>query len=151
VTTNLTALTVAKEMGIYQEGDEVLTGEDLERISQEEFEAKVRKVSVYARVSPLHKLKIVEAWKKKGEVVAMTGDGVNDAPALKKSDIGIAMGITGTEVTKESADLVLADDNFATIVKAVELGRETYDNIKKYLTTSCKPIWLKSSFSPLRC
>ena len=130
----LTALAVAKELGIYHEGDEVLTGEDLERISQEEFEAKVRNVTVYARVSPLHKLKIVEAWKKKGEVVAMTGDGVNDAPALKKSDIGVAMGITGTEVTKESADLVLADDNFATIVKAVELGRETYDNIKKYLT-----------------
>ena len=130
----LTALAVAKELGIYHEGDEVLTGEDLERISQEEFEAKVRNVTVYARVSPLHKLKIVEAWKKKGEVVAMTGDGVNDAPALKKSDIGVAMGITGTEVTKESADLVLADDNFATIVKAVELGRWTYDNIKKYLT-----------------
>ncbi len=130
----LTALAVAKELGIYHEGDQVLTGEELERISQEEFEAKVRNVTVYARVSPLHKLKIVEAWKKKGEVVAMTGDGVNDAPALKKSDIGIAMGITGTEVTKESADLVLADDNFATIIRAVELGRLTYDNIKKYLT-----------------
>ena len=130
----LTALAVAKELGIYHEGDQVLTGEDLDRISEEEFEAKVRNVTVYARVSPLHKLKIVQAWKKKGEVVAMTGDGVNDAPALKKSDIGVAMGITGTEVTKESADLVLADDNFATIVKAVELGRETYDNIKKYLT-----------------
>jgi Ca2+-transporting ATPase len=117
----LTAMAVAKELGIYQNGDEALTGEDLEKMSQEELEAKVRSVTVYARVSPMHKLRIVDAWKKKNEIVAMTGDGVNDAPALKKSDIGIAMGITGTEVKKESADLVLADDNFATIVKAIEL------------------------------
>ncbi len=130
----LTAVAIAKEMGIYQEGDIVLIGEDLERMTEEELEKIVHKVTVYARVSPMDKLKIVKAWKSMGEVVAMTGDGVNDAPALKHADIGVAMGISGTEVSKEASDMVLSDDNFATIVKAIERGRWIYDNIKKYLT-----------------
>ena len=130
----LTAVAIAKEVGIFIDGDLSLTGQELAAIPDEKFAAMVDKVSVYARVSPMDKLKIVRAWKARGEVVAMTGDGVNDAPALKHADIGVAMGITGTEVTKEAADMVLTDDNFATIVKAIELGRWIYDNIKKYLT-----------------
>ncbi|MBI2173622.1 MAG: cation-translocating P-type ATPase [Candidatus Omnitrophica bacterium] len=130
----LTAVAVAKEIGIYRPGDIVLTGEELNKIEDSEFERVVDRVTVYARVSPLDKLKIVRAWKSRGEVVAMTGDGVNDAPALKHADIGIAMGITGTEVAKEASDMVLSDDNFATIVRAIERGRWIYDNIKKYLT-----------------
>ncbi|MDW8021211.1 MAG: cation-translocating P-type ATPase [Nitrososphaerota archaeon] len=129
----LTALAIAKQMGIYRDGDIVLTGEELEKMSDEELAKIVDRVTVYARVSPIQKLKIVRAWKSRGEIVAMTGDGVNDAPAVKQADIGVAMGVTGTEVTKEASDMILLDDNFATIVKAIELGRWIYDNIKKYL------------------
>jgi Ca2+-transporting ATPase len=133
----LTAVAVAKELNLLGENEEkerVLTGEELEKMTENQLASIVERVAIYARVSPEHKLRIVKAWKEKNEVVAMTGDGVNDAPALKMSDIGVAMGITGTEVTKEAADMVLADDNFASIVKAVKEGREIYDNIKKYLT-----------------
>lgn len=130
----LTAMAVAKEVGIYREGDLAISGSELQELSEEELERIAADVSVYARVSPTDKLKIVDAWRRRGEVVAMTGDGVNDAPALKHADVGIAMGITGTEVSQEAADIVLADDNFATIVRAVAMGRWIYDNIKKYLT-----------------
>ena len=130
----LTAVAVAREVGIFRDGDKVLTGEELAKMDEAALAAVVESVTVYARVSPMDKLKIVRAWKEKGHVVAMTGDGVNDAPALKHADIGVAMGIAGTDVAKEAADIVLADDNFATIVKAIERGRWIYDNIKKYLT-----------------
>ena len=147
----LTAVAVAKELGIHREGDLVFTGEDLSKIDDNEFERVVDKITVYARVSPLDKLKIVKAWKNRGEVVAMTGDGVNDAPALKHADIGIAMGITGTEVAKEAADIVLSDDNFATIVRAIERGRWIYDNIKKYLTYLLQSEYHRSRGFGRRC
>jgi Ca2+-transporting ATPase len=130
----LTAMAVAREVGIYEEGELAISGQELQAMNEQEFARQVERISVYARVSPMDKLRIVRALKAKGHVVAMTGDGVNDAPALKHADIGVAMGITGTEVTKEAADMVLADDNFATIVKAIRQGRWIYDNIKKYLT-----------------
>ena len=128
----LTAVAIAKELGILKEGV-AFTGAEIDNLSDEEFEAMAEKIEVYARVSPAHKLRVIEALAKKGHVVAMTGDGVNDAPALKKADIGVAMGITGTDVTKEAADMILTDDNFASIVAAVEEGRGIFGNIKKYL------------------
>jgi len=131
----LTAKAIAHEMGIDdRENAPVLTGSDLERMSVEELSEKVKDVNVFARVSPEHKMKIVEALKSNGEIVAMTGDGVNDAPALKKADIGVAMGITGTDVSKEASEMVLLDDNFASIVYAAEEGRGIYDNIRKFVS-----------------
>jgi len=128
----LTAMAVAKEIGMLKPGDIVLTGAELDGMDDAHYSGMVDKVSVYARVSPEHKQRIVKALKAKGHIVAMTGDGVNDAPAIKNADIGIAMGITGTDVTKEASHMVLADDNFATIVRAVEHGRVIFDNIRKY-------------------
>jgi Ca2+-transporting ATPase len=129
----ITAQVVARELGLLRDGGRVVTGAELEEMADEHLQREVENISVYARVSPAHKLRVVSAWQSKGHIAAMTGDGVNDAPALKKADIGIAMGITGTDVTKEAAAMTLIDDNFASIVAAVEEGRGVFGNIKKYL------------------
>ena len=126
----VTARSIAKKIGIYEDGDLSIEGQQLEKMSETELDEKLTRISVYARVAPEHKIRIVKAWQKRGDIVAMTGDGVNDAPALKQSDIGVAMGITGTEVSKDAASMILTDDNFSTIVKAVITGRNVYRNIK---------------------
>ena len=126
----ITATAIARQIGIFRDGDISVTGLELDAMSDSELDQKIEKISVYARVSPENKIRIVEAWQRKGNIVSMTGDGVNDAPALKKADIGVAMGITGTEVSKDAASMVLQDDNFATIIKAVANGRNVYRNIK---------------------
>ena len=126
----VTAVAIARRIGIYEEGDLALTGAELDALSDSELDEQIAQISVYARVSPENKIRIVEAWQRRGNIVSMTGDGVNDAPALKKADIGVAMGITGTEVSKDAADMILSDDNFATIIKAVANGRNVYRNIK---------------------
>lgn len=126
----ITAVAIAKQIGIYEEGDMALTGAELDALTDDELDNEITRISVYARVSPENKIRIVEAWQRKGNIVSMTGDGVNDAPALKKADIGVAMGITGTEVSKDAAAMILSDDNFATIIKAVSNGRNVFRNIK---------------------
>ena len=125
----VTATSIAKQIGIYRDGDITVTGQELDAMTDDELDVKLEKISVYARVSPENKIRIVDAWQRKGKVVSMTGDGVNDAPALKKADIGVAMGITGTEVSKDASAMILSDDNFATIIKAVLNGRNVYRNI----------------------
>ena len=126
----VTAFAVAKKLGIWEPGDLVVTGQELDQMTDAELDRKLSSAAVYARVSPEHKIRIVEAWQRRGQIVAMTGDGVNDAPALKKADIGVAMGMMGTEVSKDAASMILTDDNFATMIKAVANGRNVYRNIR---------------------
>ena len=126
----ITATAIARQIGIFEDGDLAVTGVELDTMSEAELDNKIERISVYARVSPENKIQIVNAWQRRGNIVAMTGDGVNDAPALKKADIGVAMGITGTEVSKDASAMILTDDNFATIIKAVTNGRNVYRNIK---------------------
>ena len=126
-----TAKSIAKELNILKNGEKAITGQELDQMTDETLKDEIKNASVFARVSPEHKVRIVKAWQKTGAVVAMTGDGVNDSPALKNADIGIAMGKTGTDVAKNASDMILADDNFITIVEAVKQGRNIYDNIKK--------------------
>ena len=126
----VTATAIARQLGIFRDGDEAVSGVELDQMTDADLDERLERISVYARVSPEHKIRIVNAWQRKGKIVSMTGDGVNDAPALKAADIGVAMGITGTEVSKDAASMILADDNFATIVKAVVNGRSVYANIK---------------------
>jgi Ca2+-transporting ATPase len=128
-----TAIAIARDLGFFEQNSLAITGAELDKLDDDEFSSEIERIPVYARVSPENKLRIVRSWRKKGEIVAMTGDGINDAPAVKEADIGISMGVTGTDVTKEVSDMVITDDNFASIVAAVEEGRGIYDNIKKFI------------------
>lgn len=158
----VTATAIAKQIGIYRDGDIAVTGGELDKMNDDELETNLERISVYARVSPENKIRIVDAWQKKGKVVAMTGDGVNDAPALKKADIGVAMGITGTEVSKDASEMILADDNFATIIDAVLNGRNVYRNIRNaiqfllsgnlaaiFVVLYCSVMALETPFQPV--
>ena len=143
----LTAQAIAKEADIWREGDGVLTGEEIDKMSDDELAEKLARTTVFARVTPDHKLRIIQAYRKRGEIVAMTGDGVNDAPSLVAADLGVAMGKIGTEVAKEASDIVLLDDNFASIVSAAEEGRGIYKTIKKVILYLFPQAWGKCSLS----